>query len=226
MTTIVGVAGEVRSGRGGLRERKKQRTRTTLIDAAVDLCLQHGFDNTTIDQIAEAAEVSPRTFSRYFPTKEAVVVAVIDDLANAAAAELATIAPSVPPLPAIARAHVEVLRAVPAGRAAGLTTERLLLMVSVLGTAGVPRGAATNVRPHAFVLDTAARLGVEPNDTRVRLVTGVWAAIAQAAWGRLVIAPDESARCPLIMAERLERVLADFGDIAAAQVSGALPASS
>jgi transcriptional regulator GlxA family with amidase domain len=52
----------------GLRERKKQRTHATLIDAAVELCERQGFERTTVDQIAAIADVSPRTFSRYFAT--------------------------------------------------------------------------------------------------------------------------------------------------------------
>ena len=64
----------------GLRERKKRRTRATLIDAAAGLFLAQGYDNTTVDQIATAADVSPRTFSRYFPTKVSVVAAITDDL--------------------------------------------------------------------------------------------------------------------------------------------------
>jgi AcrR family transcriptional regulator len=211
---------------GGLRERKKQRTRAMLVDAAVKLCLEHGYDDTTVEQIAAAAEVSPRTFSRYFPTKEAVVVAVIEDLTNAAAAELATIPRSVPPLPAIARAHADVLRRVPSGGAAGLTTYQLVLMINVLGTATVLREAAGNARPQSFVADTAARLGTDPHDDSVRLVTGVWAAMAHTAWGRLRISPDQYEDCPLIMADRLDRVVAEFSDIATAQVGSALPSTS
>ena len=58
----------------GLRERKKQRTRAMLVDAAVTLCIENGYDNTTVEQIAAAADVSPRTFSRYFPTKDSVMI--------------------------------------------------------------------------------------------------------------------------------------------------------
>ena len=64
----------------GLRERKKRRTRATLVDAAAELCLARGYDNTTVEQIAAAADVSPRTFSRYFPTKVSVVAAITDEL--------------------------------------------------------------------------------------------------------------------------------------------------
>lgn len=56
-----------------LRARKKIRTREALIETATRLFLEKGFDSTTADEIAEAAEVSRSTFFRYFPTKEALV---------------------------------------------------------------------------------------------------------------------------------------------------------
>jgi len=57
----------------GLRERKKLKTRAAIQKEAMNLFLKRGFDATTIEYIAEAAEISPSTFFNYFPSKEDVV---------------------------------------------------------------------------------------------------------------------------------------------------------
>ncbi|SDO32765.1 DNA-binding transcriptional regulator, AcrR family [Nakamurella panacisegetis] len=69
----------------GLRERKKIRTRNAIRDNAMRLFKEQGFAATTVFQIAEAADVSPSTFFRYFPNKDAVALTDdIDDLMIAA----------------------------------------------------------------------------------------------------------------------------------------------
>lgn len=221
-TTIAPVADVIAQPLLGLRERKKQRTRAMLVDAAVKLCIERGYGNITVEQIAAAADVSPRTFSRYFPTKDAVMMTVLDDLVNAAAVELATIAPSVPPLTALARAHAQALRAVPSGEITELTTHRLVLMVNVISSSSALRLAAAATRLHPLVVALSARMRVDPTNSRVALIVSVWGAITAAAWGQLVIGPDDYDDCATIMADRLDIAFGEFADIAAVEVGMAL----
>lgn len=73
----------------GLRERKKQETRRSLVLAALRLVEAHGLDDVTVDAIAEAAGVSPRTFFNHFGSKEDAILGVRADEMSALRDELA-----------------------------------------------------------------------------------------------------------------------------------------
>jgi AcrR family transcriptional regulator len=165
----------------GLRERKKQRTRSTLIDAAVELCDKQGFERTTVDQIAAVADVSPRTFSRYFATKDAIAFALIDDAVDLAAAELARQPAEMHHFEALRRAYVAMYTNTKTAPPGELTAERMMCTVRIIMTSSALRQAAVEFRPHAVNLELAERMGVELGDHRVKLVAAVWASIVMTA---------------------------------------------
>jgi AcrR family transcriptional regulator len=92
---------------GGLRERKKARTRAAIRDHALRLFREQGYHATTVEQIAAAAEVSPSTFFRYFPTKEDVVLQ--DDMDTMMLEALDRQPPGLSPIAAVRAATREAL---------------------------------------------------------------------------------------------------------------------
>ena len=91
-------AGEPRTS---LRERKKLATRRSLRRVALDLVAERGFAHVTVEDIAEAADVSPRTFFNYFPSKEAALFGVDPDRVAALRERVVRQAPGEPVLDAL-----------------------------------------------------------------------------------------------------------------------------
>jgi AcrR family transcriptional regulator len=96
----------VTTPRPGLRERKKQATRKALRDAALRLALERGPDNVRVDDIADAAGVSPRTYNNYFSSREQAIVAAVT------AEREARVAAAVAARPATARLSDAVTEAI------------------------------------------------------------------------------------------------------------------
>lgn len=98
-----------------LRARKKLATRRSLRRAAIDLIAERGFSHVTVEDIAAAADVSPRTFFNYFPSKEAVLFGADPDRTAALRERIMHEAPGEPAL--------EALRAVLVGDAQAVADE-------------------------------------------------------------------------------------------------------
>jgi AcrR family transcriptional regulator len=155
----------------GLRERKKAKTRAAIQQEAMRLFLERGYDGTTVEDIAEAAEVSPSTFFRYFPTKEDVVLR--DDYDDLMLEVFLAQPPELAPLQA-ARAALHSIGAV----ADALSPEeRELERARMAMTFTVPevraRWISELVRAfRTFAEGVAARAGRPADDIRVRTFVG------------------------------------------------------
>jgi AcrR family transcriptional regulator len=75
--------------RESFQERKRRMVRTELVNVAQQLFVAHGYEATTVDQIARAAGMSERTYFRYFPSKEALVLGKYEELGQALSERLA-----------------------------------------------------------------------------------------------------------------------------------------
>jgi AcrR family transcriptional regulator len=91
-----------------LRERKRDRTRRALLDAAVDLFERNGYDGTTVADIAEAAEIGTRTFFSYFASKEELLFPESDARVAAAVTAIAHRKPDDRPADVLLRALRDV----------------------------------------------------------------------------------------------------------------------
>jgi AcrR family transcriptional regulator len=149
--------------RVGLRELKKEKTRLALLDAALDLFLEQGYDSTTVDQIAGAVDVSPRTFFRYFTSKDHLVHWYHDQGEETMLEALAAGAPGEPPFASMTRAVRALLRdmkgATPADTERFLKLRRLMEANPQLADHAIGRSIETERR---LIGAIAALRGVDP----------------------------------------------------------------
>ncbi|WP_436520100.1 TetR family transcriptional regulator [Actinoplanes sp. HUAS TT8] len=151
-----------------LRERKKAKTRAAIREHAMRLFEEQGYASTTVDQIAEAAEVSPSTFFRYFPAKEDVIL--IDDYDPMLVEAIRAMPPEVPPIEAVRRALRDVFyNLAPEVWESERRRQRLFSEVPEL------RMRAMNQMAQALDLIAemiAERSGLPVGDIRVRAMSG------------------------------------------------------
>ncbi|MBI3215710.1 MAG: TetR/AcrR family transcriptional regulator [Mycobacterium sp.] len=199
------------NGDSGLRERKKLRTRTRLIDAALELAERQGYERTTVEQIAEAVEVSPRTFARYFPTKDAAILSLVDQQSAAVGTELALIGPDVRPLEALLAANLAALqRTKSTGGPLGL--ERFVAVLRIINNSPDLRSVAVGQRSVETRTLIAERLGTSTEDRTVKLISAVWAAILVNAWGNLGTEADTAEVNTGNLTDRMHQMLIDTFD--------------
>lgn len=190
----------------GLRDRKKQRTRRTIDRVALELFERHGFAATTIEDVAAAADIAPRTFFHYFTSKEEVVTA---DYTS----RLQTIVEALKSEPTD-QAPWHALRSAFMNAASNYEAERAQLLRRFRIIQSTPSVAAHNLQVQARwedgVADAVAEwLGVDgTTDIRPRLIAGAALAALRTSL-RLWLAGDGTSRLPDHLADAFD--LLDHG---------------
>ncbi|MGW3011836.1 TetR/AcrR family transcriptional regulator [Streptomyces sp. NPDC001219] len=161
----------------GLRERKKIQTRQAIRRAAYRLFEEQGYDATPIDQIAEAADVSPSTVFRYFPTKEDIVLT--DEYDTVLEAGLRARPTDEPMVESMRRVTVEALREI-TGADRGELVQRIRLIREVPAIRG--RTAENTARDAALISAVLAeRTGRPAGDLELRVISAAILAALQEA---------------------------------------------
>ncbi len=183
--------------RGGLRELKRERTRAAIQAEALRLFSEQGYETTTCEQIAAAAEVSPATFFRYFPTKEDTVLA---DSYDALLLALVRDRPgSESPVRAVRESVAAALAAVYALDVETIR-QRLQLVLSVPALRA-RRHEQTRTTETLLAGALAGRMGSVPDDLEVR-------AVAAAIVAGLVVGVEEWAAQGGALPDHIDRALA------------------
>jgi len=186
----------------GLRERKKERTREQLVVTALQLFTQRGYEETTIDDVVDAVEVSPRTFFRYFQSKEDVLVAWVDEFSERVRHALAARPPAEEPFTALGNALTAAVAVYEAKRTHFLALERFIARTPAVRAQKLEKlGRCSQVMIEAL----AKRLGVDARrDLAPRLLAncaiGILGAavdtwIAQDGQGSLAKIVEHAFRC-------------------------------
>lgn len=187
------------SPKPGLRERKKVRTRSAIQHAALRLFRKKGYVNTTVSDIADAAEVSESTFFRYFGSKEALVFQ--DDFDDLLIEAFERQPPDLPPLKAIRSAIREGFAEITPEEAAD-AVERMELVMKVPELREAVAGELVDSIDRVARL-SATRMRLAPEHIRVRSLAG-------AVVGAMLAAFLAEPRLDAGFVERIDQALAEL----------------
>ncbi|MGP9021005.1 TetR family transcriptional regulator [Streptomyces sp. BR1] len=175
----------------GLREQKKQRTRDALLRVALELFTTKGYEETTVDEIADAVDVSQRTFFRYFANKEAVVFAVQETVEAHFAAALRARPADESPFTALREAVMEAWGTLEETLQPIVPVELYMRTYQVIES--TPALLAVHLRRTAEMEEQSARLIAEREgldvdaDPRPRVAVAAFTGVMRVAgglWGR------------------------------------------
>ena len=197
----------------GLRAHKLARTRAALIEAAVEMCVSRGYENTTVEHIAAAAEVSSRTFARYFVNKDAVFVAILDGLAEEVAAELRALPAELGPLAAMRAALGAALAPAHRARSHSLAGDGVARIVRVVTSCEPLRRAAIDYRDPQVLAAMAHRMGVGTEDPRLALAMALIGVTVMHAFSTVTASgvPLDS----VAIGQEVDRIFIEFATLAA-----------
>jgi AcrR family transcriptional regulator len=168
-----------------LSERRRRLLRDELGRVAIRLFVEHGFESVTVDDIAAAAGSSPRTFFRYFATKDEVVLDYERRLQERLLVALRSRPPEEGPVEALRQAYIHSSHVEPADRG------RILQLGRVLQDAPALRARVNGERiAEDLVLadELANRMGTRSGDARVRVIIAAMGAVAATEFRAWVIA--------------------------------------
>jgi AcrR family transcriptional regulator len=159
-----------------MRSRLRERMKTELREIALEMFIEHGFDNVSSEQIAKRAGVSQRTFYRMFETKEEVLLAWLDHYAPPVIQALRDAPGGLPPLEALRMAFIEPTRTSDRGR-----QERDGLVLRLIAQSARLR-AGYSERVRLWAKDLAAIMAERSGSTLASDPgPAIWAAVAFAA---------------------------------------------
>ena len=199
----------------GLRQRKTQQTRAALIRAAVESCLTLGYEHTTVERIAAAADVSPRTFNRYFDSKDAVFVAVVSMASDDIVALVEAQPAHVGPVEALRRAHVELFTRIADAPDGTPSASEVGIMLRVITSSPALRQKVIEFRHRRATEVLAARMGVPVDNEGLDLANTLFNVTLLSACESLVANTPAELLSPELFVDRIQTAFGRLADFAA-----------